>query len=158
MQADTERIPQRRTRSGQSTVHPRLRVVESPTRRQGQALREPPDGGLVGERDGGLFQSAPAIDPHRVRPGHQHIRDVRIVQQRFEHARTGHLGLQQPQRPQQVRVAEHPACLGSDRSGELRRIRIACLRGQSLTHSIQQLTCEYRTHSGPLTSAALPVH
>lgn len=96
MQSDAERITKGRFGSGEFAVDPGLGVVESAARCQSQALGEAANSGFVGEADIGQLQPATTVDPDRIRCCDKHIGDLRIVQQRFEQPRPGHLGLQQP--------------------------------------------------------------
>jgi hypothetical protein len=95
VQPDSEALAGRSLVFRQPPVHPWLRVVEPATGGEGQSLSQPPHRRFVREADRGAFQPAPAVDPHRIGCGHQHIGDPGIVQQRFQRAGAGHLRLQQ---------------------------------------------------------------
>jgi hypothetical protein len=116
---------------------PRLRIVEPPPRGKSQPLRQPAHRGLIRERDRGFPQPVSPVYPDRIRPCHQDIGDLWIVQQRFEYPGPGHLRLQQPQCAQQIRVTENSSRLGPNRGGHLSRVRICCPTREALSNTVQ---------------------
>jgi hypothetical protein len=135
MQPDTELT---RAQSRQLAVHPRLRFVEAPTRRQGKTLRKPSHSGFVCKSNCAAVQSVSVVHPHRVGGGDEDIGGAVCTQYRFQDAGTGQFCLKHAQTAQHLGVAEHATGLGANGGGHHIRPQRTGLGGQPLAHPVDQ--------------------
>ncbi len=116
---------------------PRAGVVEPASRDRREPLREPADGGGVGEGHRGPFETGAPVHPHPVGRRDQDVGDRRVGEQRFQRSGPDQFGPELLGRAEHLRVAEEPP-LGPQRRRHPRRCGFGAARREPLPHGVEQ--------------------